>query len=69
MTDHRDMASLPALPRLRLPSASNRARQDEPPTIAPLSISVEDARLAQTRRLQAQDRARQATSVAPPAFR
>jgi hypothetical protein len=67
--DHMVMASLPVLPRFALPTGLPRAAQDQPPIVAPVSLVVDDQALRNARRLQAQDHARRATSVPPPARR
>jgi hypothetical protein len=55
------MASLPALPSL----AALRRKHDDTPSDADLAAEA-DAKLRLARRLQAEDEARRATSVAPP---
>jgi hypothetical protein len=67
-SDHRDMASLPALPRFLTPSspATDRAQPDVPPTIHADPAEAGDLKLQLARRLQAEDRARRTTSVPPP---
>jgi hypothetical protein len=59
-TDHRGMASLPALPRRLAPISSMRAPAEQPPAV------VSDPRLRAARRARAADLARRATSVPPP---
>jgi hypothetical protein len=63
------MASLPVLPRIVLPRASRRPVQDRPAKLDPMRPADADLKLQAARRMQAQDRARAATSVAPPNFR
>lgn len=58
------MASLPALPSL----AALRRKHDNNPSASDLASAV-DAKLRLARRLQAEDEARRATSVAPPSSR
>jgi hypothetical protein len=58
------MASLPALPSL---AGLRRAKHDAA-TAEELAAQV-DAKLRLARRLQAEDHARRATSVAPPSLR
>jgi hypothetical protein len=62
VTDDRDMASLP-VPRFTFPARSRRTETDAPPARNP---SDDDPKLAIARRMQDRDRARAATSVAPP---
>jgi hypothetical protein len=61
------MASLPAHPRFSLPHLTLRARPSDKPRVdAATAPTDEQNRRKAALRLQAEDRARRETSVAPP---